>query len=382
MITYWQNGTMSDFERHLRPSDGFGIQELPDTPEKLIYPGDKIRYSIDYAVLTLFDRLVDFIFTDTNDYYAAAGDIPSFVARAGLDSESMLSSQEYKQILEYLENQDFYAHKNNSTSYQLAEQLYALKETGVHIYKHFYLHDLTYLVSAIQDLEAGLNHCFVSYFQLLSEVSVPEDLLHEDTTWTARGAHVERVVSIASSYFVKLHSILDILTKIQYELENIPKDYSKYVNCKSKKITYGDAAKLRINKSGTLFEKDDFIREIESIRNEIVHNGTWANNVCIYVTVEDNQIVERYLMYPDMVNGHYARCKNRHHFFSNGTRVNDRLVHIHFEFLKRLRMSLEIMANPHIESNILIQTILKQDEEEITRLADFFRQIDSGEQDC
>lgn len=382
MITYWQNGTMSDFERHLRPSDGFGIQEIPEISEKLIYPGDKIRYSIDYAAVTLFDRLIEFIFTDTNEYYVDAGSIPSFVVRAGLDTESTLSSQEYKQVLEYLEKEDFYQHANNSTSYLLAKQLYELQGDGVPIYKHLFYHDLTYLVSAIQDLEAGLNYCFVSYFQLLSEVSIPEHLLGTDTTWTARGAHVERVVSIVSSYFVKLHSILDILTKIQYELENMPKDYSKYVNYKSKKITYGDVAKLRIDKSCTLFERDDFIREIESIRNEIVHNGTWANNVCIYVGVENHEITERFLMYPDMFNGHYTRCKNRHHFFSYGTRVNDRLVYIHFEFLKRLRMSLEIMANPDVESSIVIQRIVKQDEEEQAKLAELFRKVESGELDC
>ena len=176
MITYWQNGTMSDFERHLRPSDGFGIQEVAETSEKLIYPGDKIRYSIDYAAVTLFDRLIEFIFTDTNEYYSDAGRIPSFVVRAGLDSESMLSSQEYKQVLEYLEKKDFHQPLNNSTSYLLAKQLYELQGAGVSIYKHLYYHDLTYLVSAIQDLEAGLNHCFVSYFQLLSEVSLPEHL--------------------------------------------------------------------------------------------------------------------------------------------------------------------------------------------------------------
>ena len=55
---------------------------------------------------------------------------------------------------------------------------------------------------------------------------------------------------------------------------------------------------------------------------------------------------------------------------------------LHFEFLKRLRMSLEIMANPDVESSIVIQRIVKQDEEEQAKLAELFRKVESGELDC
>ena len=109
-------------------------------------------------------------------------------------------------------------------------------------------------------------------------------------------------------------------------------------------VLWGTRKKLTINgMPGTLFEKCDFISTIEALRNELVHNGTWELNPKKYIRFENGMVQERFMLFPDIQQGHLATVKSRKHFFSSGIKVNDILPCIHSEFKSRLLKTIEII---------------------------------------
>lgn len=127
---------------------------------------------------------------------------------------------------------------------------------------------------------------------------------------------------------------------MQFKQEN----FSEYRKTKSADKLWGARKKLAINECpDTLFEKCEFISTIEALRNELVHNGTWELNPKKFVRFSKGEVCERFMLFPDMDQGHLATVKNRKHFFSLGVKVNDILPVIHAEFKSRLLKTIEIM---------------------------------------
>ena len=161
-----------------------------------------------------------------------------------------------------------------------------------------------------------------------------------------------RVAAIIETYFTKAYSILDIICKICYEIQFIQKDFSKYKKTKSADVLWGTRKKLTINGTeNTLFEHCDFIKTIEAIRNEIVHNGTWELNPKIFILFENGKVRERFMLFPDMVQGHLATVRGRKHFFSSGKKVNDILPKIHLEFKQRLLNTIELINHESVRQS-------------------------------
>jgi hypothetical protein len=113
------------------------------------------------------------------------------------------------------------------------------------------------------------------------------------------------------------------------------KDFSKYNKMKCADVLWGDRKHLTINKEPkTIFEDVTLIKMIESIRNEVVHNGTWEIHPKTFVSIKDHKIIERFVLFPDFEQNRLASVKNRKHFFSDGTKVNDVLPQIHKDFME------------------------------------------------
>lgn len=147
--------------------------------------------------------------------------------------------------------------------------------------------------------------------------------------------------ALLETYFIKAYSILDILCKICYEIQEKQSDFSQYKKIKSADVLWGFRKKLLINETeNTLFEKCDLVSMIESLRNESVHNGTWELNPKIFVRYDEGIVGERFMLFPDMLQGRLATVKSRKHFFSKGIKVNSVLPCIHAEFKQRLLQTL------------------------------------------
>ena len=146
-----------------------------------------------------------------------------------------------------------------------------------------------------------------------------------------------RASAYIETYFTKAYSVLDIMCKICYEMQYRRTDFETYEKLKSAEVLWGKKKKLQINETiNTIFEKCDFISQIEAVRNEIVHNGTWELNPKIFIRLKNYEEVERFMLFPDMEQGHLATVKNRKHFFFGEVKVNDILPEIHLEFKRRM----------------------------------------------
>ena len=195
------------------------------------------------------------------------------------------------------------------------------------------------MINTIQNLIQYIDYCFKNYYIELSKIA----LLSKRIDYSpARIISYEsrQLAFILETYFTKAYSILDLFCKIIFELENpVPKNkLNKLKKLVSSEKLWGDRKKLKnISFAGTIFEENDIIKLIESLRNEAVHNGTWELFASVYIQIGKNkEIIERYMLFPDYTQGRLDCVKNRKRFFKNEIKVNDILPEIHLDYMRRL----------------------------------------------
>lgn len=101
-----------------------------------------------------------------------------------------------------------------------------------------------------------------------------------------------------------------MLTKIAYEFEHPHTRFDTYPRLSCNGMLYNAKKRLHVNDTpNTLFDKDESITEIETIRNEIVHNGMWEGCARLFVTLNKREYIERFVLYPDMSGGVLLRME-------------------------------------------------------------------------
>jgi hypothetical protein len=311
MKTFFQNGLQGDLQYFAEVSDGFCIHEIENNDvDPYIYQGDSIRYEVDSELVSLYDKLRDLFFPDTDKYYSQLELMPIFVQAAGQDSDCDLTVDNFCKLIN-------------------------IYKSIPDIYQHLYLVDCQFLVGTIQNLLSGMEDAFVNYFVKISSINVPQHIDELNTTYTVMSRASRNLSSLLESYFIKAYSILDMFCKLAYEIENPMDDFSCYKKMKSSSLLWGDRKKLKINGAKhTVFERNDLISSIEALRNEVVHNGSWELNPKVFIVHKEGQVVERFMLFPDIEQGHLTTLKNRKHFFGKGGKVNSILPQIHMEYLR------------------------------------------------
>ncbi len=314
MKTYYKNGIMQETEIFLDYIEDFCIQEVPDTIEKYSYKGDSIRYELDSELVGLYDKFRDLLFPDTEKYYEQINLVPIFVQEAGYNSDCAFSSE------------------------QLLGLIDIFKDTTPDLYKHLYLVDIQFLIATIQNLLDGMNYAITNYYVQISNVHVAQSMRNnkKDTVIMMNSYEARCISSLVETYFTKAYSILDMFTKIEYEFENKYDVFDSFKKTKSANILWGDRKKLNIEKENTVFGRSNTVKLIESLRNEVVHNGSLEQNPRVFVKYEDNKITERFMLIPDYTDGVLVTTKSRKHFFSQENKANDVLPKIHFEYLNEI----------------------------------------------
>lgn len=315
MKTFFQDGISKEVNYFLGEQPLFYIQKLEGNPsEKYVYPGDSIKYELDNELVALYDKLRDLFFPDVDQYYSEAYLMPDYVQNAGQNSDCDMSSEIFQKILQM-------------DSFQKAPN----------IYRHLYLVDCQYLVGTIQNQIIGMEDAFINYYLRISFVEpniVPEK---PNVTFLNISPEVIGISALLENYFIKAYSILDMLCKIAYEMESPQDTFDTYKKTKSANTLWGARTRLRINNTpDTVFEKSDLIATIESIRNEVVHNGAWELNPKLFTRFENGEIVERFMLFPDLCEGRLATVKNRKHFFGNGIKVNEVFPKIHRKYKEKV----------------------------------------------
>lgn len=308
----------------------FYIQDMGDDyGDRYVYPNDSLKYSLDSELVSLYDKFRDLIFPDTEAYYRELDALPIWVQSAGQDSDCAVTADIFRKWIQ--------------------EDL----ERIPNLHRHLYLVDCQFLVGTIQNLLIGMEDVFVNYFIQIANAGIRLEPQNKDTTIFEVSWNSRRLSALLENYFVKAYSILDLLCKIGHEFQNPQTSFSSYKKIKSSEVLWGDRKKLHINGTkGTLFEECSLVRSIESLRNEIVHNGTWELSPKIFSKFEKGSIVERYMLFPDIEQGHLATVKSRKHFFGRETRVNDVLPKIHLAYKTRLINTIIILNGEILNSGI------------------------------
>ncbi len=315
---FLQNGTTYQGVLTKNIQKQFYIQQISNG--KYIYDGDSALYEINSLIAELKTKFIKHIFGDIDSYYKQSSLTPIFISELGLSSST------------------------NCTKDYLIKMIDECQKYVPNLYEHLYLEDINFILSSIQNLIIGMNYDFIHYFKnlILAEVFIN----YNNGTYMIGGETANLIQSMLGSYFVKAHSILDLLTKVAFELESTEYDFSGYPKLKCSNILFGSIKKLKINNSkSTIFNRDQLINTIESLRNEIIHNGSWEIDSKVFVRIENYEIKERFVCFPDMQNGNWTKYKNRYHFFGSENTVNDILPLMHIEYLNRICATISVLIN-------------------------------------
>ena len=328
MKTYFQNGTVEDIPYFCEDNKKFSIQELDGaSPDKYVYAGDNLKFDLDIVLVYLYDKFRDLYFPDTEKYYAEVRSLPIFVQEVGQNSDCSWTADLFNKVLQ-------------------TESLWKFPN----IFKHLYLVDVQFWVGTIQNLLNWMESAFINYYVGITKVQVDTIPASNDATMVIMSPSISSISGLLETYFIKAYSILDMLSKIAYELQSPQADFSTYKKMKCADVLWGARKRLTINNtSGTVFEKCDLISIIEALRNEVVHNGSWELHPKLFVRYVDRNIAERYMLFPDITQGRLATVKNRRHFFGQGIKVNEVLFKIHKEYQTRIFNTVKLLNETQIK---------------------------------
>ena len=207
--------------------------------------------------------------------------------------------------------------------------------------KFLYTFDLYSLISNIQELTKEVKFFCGEFYQILNlELAFPNLPNTDKVSIRTSCSQVSTKLSgLLGLIFIRFHSLLDFHTKLAYEIFNIQTDFNKYPKLASSKILYGDTRRLSLDNfssENTLFCKDKFIRQIESYRDELIHNSLLNESPRLYERYENFDVVEKYMLLLDVdENGNLKRFVNRRFFYSEENKFNQLLPEILRTFQQR-----------------------------------------------
>jgi hypothetical protein len=273
------------------------------------------------------------IFSDI-DYSSVISFVPLWITETGNSAEDSLSKTTFEKLVQ----------KNNN----------------ILTHKYLYYYDCDMLVSALQDR-------FSIIWSLLEKFHrrMPSESKYKITDFDhITISNDTELFAYLNSLFIYLASSFDIITKIAYELQNVQsRDYSVYPQMKSKSILFGDKRKIKnIQTKNTLFDYPTIVRKIESIRNRIVHDGSFDYSQNLYTGwIEKDDFFECFILFPDFdLSGNFLSYKNRCNFHNGSTRINLVLPSILSEILGLIKTTLlEINNTYNIKRYSNVSDIIK-----------------------
>lgn len=319
MKTYYQDGTMADVQYILTEKEQFAIQcHTTKEHEVIFYQNDTLVWDVQAELVVLYDKFRDLYFSDLDLYYREHSNMPAGLLKGGQSSDILIGKESFEKLKDKFE--PFFLSLN----------------------KHIYVNDCQYLVSTVQNLIHSVEYCFIQYFIKLSQIEVSDTFINESDVLQVNSQQSMDLVFYVETFFTKIYSVLDMMVKIVYELENPLNTFHNMSKLKSAEKLWGDRKRIQINKlANSIFEDCTTIKMIESLRNEVVHNGSWEFRPSVYLKFVNNEVTERYMLFPDFYEGRLSTVKNRKHFFSTDTKVNDILIRIHDEFYTKLLFTLK-----------------------------------------
>lgn len=269
----------------------------------------------------LHGNIRNHIFSDI-DYNSIVQFVPMWIRDAGNSAECGLSKELFEKLIA--------ANNNVLTN------------------KFLYVYDCDLIVASLQDRFCMLGALIDKFYKRIGAESAYKMEDFDSATMTMSQMDAD-VFAYLNSIFIFIGSSFDILTKICSEFKNIDlTDYSSYPKLKSKNVQFGDFKLIHEDlRDNTIFNRSAIIKKIESIRNRIVHDGSFDFRQIIYIGyVEKDDCLESHIMFPDFEDNQFVSFKNRRNFYSKSDRINLMLPDI-------LKEILEIILNTIKKTNLL-----------------------------
>lgn len=243
--------------------------------------------------------------------------VPPFIATLGHNSEAAGSKSDFGEVL------------------SLADRIPEL-------HRFLYLYDCQRLVSAIQECAKEIIQVQGEFYWTFNlEPFFDPSMKHEDGLRYSTSPVVTKLFAFLSFMFIRMHSLLDYTVKVAMEAERLQSNFATYPKMLSATAQYGDRKRLRLNKeSGTLFEDCTFLVTIETLRNHIIHNGLLDDMPKAYEEIKGGAVAEKYILMPDMTDGHFDKFRNRNLFYGREDKINQRLPTLVTEFFRRQEVTL------------------------------------------
>lgn len=189
------------------------------------------------------------------------------------------------------------------------------------VHRWLYYYDCDMLVCALCDrfkMIASMLRVFYNHFPSESPCKM------EDFKRVTVSPQNTICFACVNSIFLYLASSFDILSKIYVELRDHEKlDFSKYPKMVSRNVLKGSIGKTNSDIAGTIFEKPSCVNTVSSIRDRLVHDGSFDFLQLVYDCYDGpNGHSEAAILFPDMENGLFITSKNRKNFYSQSKRLN------------------------------------------------------------
>lgn len=280
-------------------------------------------YEIDTICVRIHDSLAERIFGSLDKFYNYLSISPEYLSKAGMNSESLVSKNSFKQKLEKVAG-------------------------NVEINKALYLFDCQKLVSGIQECSKEVMYLQGEFYHTLNleELFYP-DLKENDGVRYITSPAVTKLYALLGFVYIRMYSLLDYVTKLAIEIESLKTQFDSYSRLVSKNSQYGDRKKISLNNySDSLFEQCTLLTEIESVRHHLIHDGLLDDMPKVYEVISSGQCIEKYLLFPDQTTeGRFESFKNRNLFYSGNNKINYRLPDVTKEFQKRLLLTLGLLLD-------------------------------------
>lgn len=262
-------------------------------------------YAVEEQCVRLHDELAATIFGSGEHYWSLLPTAPAFLSEAGLNSEAAISRDQFEQLL-----------------IQFAK--------FPELHRFLYLYDCRMLVSAIQECTKEVCQLTSEFYRILNmePFFTPSTALDDGTRWST-SANVTNLNATLGFLFIRMHSLLDYLTKLAREVESLRTDFATYPRLASSNILFGHKHRLGIaNLTGTLFEACDEVAEVERVRNLVIHDGLLDDTPKAYEVIRGGKAIERFVLMPDVRDAQFERFKNRRLFYGGEDKINLRLTRL------------------------------------------------------
>lgn len=297
-----------------------------------------------YKYLSVFDRLDELCYGLENTFkksiFYSIGEsfyfweslTPLWFSDGGFGSDLNTSAQQFE---EFLKNSHF----------SMSFKHYDKSE----FFRHLYWYDCKNLIQHLNDRINFVKYSCNDFYKSIYDAGknkvefeerdmIIDEIAEETYYWNS--AYNE--ANILHGLIMNIYAILDIATKVIFEIENFSQNFSRIYKLKSSNITFGKSNNInKLAKEDTIFERSGVINKIEFLRNEIIHNGSIEAIPKLFFIYKEDKLIKKIMYCPDYNEHDFVRIKNRARFYSKRNSFNEEIRDICIDFLFRLELSIK-----------------------------------------